>query len=120
MPTLSASSKAYNADDTTPTSGYPATLAALTGAAATATYAVPSTSVVGLAAAPTSTSAQNAVTFYKCGTGATTTAPTTAATVTSQTGVRVDYYDYSAGSVKSANAGAVSGLVGTYNIGCGL
>lgn len=108
----------YNADDTT--TGYPATLAALTGAAATATYAIPAGSVVGLGAAPTSTAAQNAVTFYKCGTGATTTAPTTAATVTSQTGVRVDYYDYSGGSIKSASAGQVSGLVGTYNIGCGL
>lgn len=108
----------YNTDDTT--TGYPATLAALTGAASTATYAIPSSSVVGLAAAPTSSALQNAVTFYKCGTGATTAAPTTAAAVTTQTGVRVDYFDYSAGTIKNVSAGQVSGVIATYNIGCGL
>ncbi len=110
--------EAYNVDDAT--TGYPTTLAALTGAASTATYAIPSGSVAGLGAAPTSAAAQNAVTFYKCGTGATTTAPTTAVGVTTQTGVRVDYYDYAAPGVKSVSAGLVSGLVGTYNVGCGL
>lgn len=108
----------YNTDDTT--TGYPDTLAKLTGAAATATYALQASSVVLQTSAPTSASPQNGVAFYKCGTGATTAAPTTAATVTTQTGVRVDYYDYSASSVKSVSTGQVTGLVGTYNIGCGI
>lgn len=110
--------EAYNADPAT--TGYPTTLATLTGASASTTYAIPSGAVTALGAAPTSAAAQNAVTFYVCGTGSTTTAPTTAATVTSQTGVRVDYYDFSGGGVKYAAAGQTSGLVGTYNVGCGL
>lgn len=112
--------EAYNSDNTTPTSGYPSSLSALTGAASTAVYAIPSNTVVSLGAAPTSAAAQNAVAFYVCGTGSTTTAPTTAATVTTQTGVRVDYYDYSAPGIKSMSAGTVTGKVGTYDIGCGL
>lgn len=108
----------YNTDDTT--TGYPATLATLTGAAATTTYALSASSVTLQTSAPTATSPQNGVAFYKCGTGATTTAPTTAAGVTTQTGVRVDYYDYAASSVKSVSTGQVTGLIGTYNIGCGI
>lgn len=116
--TVAKKAELYNTDDTT--SGYPATLASLTGAASTATYAIPASSVVLQTAAPTSASPQNGVAFYKCGTGATTAAPTTAAGVTTQTGVRVDYYDYSAKSVKSIGAGQVTGPVGTYNVGCGI
>ncbi|MNH15813.1 putative major pilin subunit [compost metagenome] len=108
----------YNTDDTS-AAGYPATLAVLTGAAATTTYAVPATSVTAVTSF-SSSSVQNAVAFYKCGTGATTTAPTTAAGVTTQTGVRVDYYDFQSSQVKSITAGQTSGLVGTFNVGCGI
>ena len=107
----------YGADDTT--TGYPATFAALT-ATATATYYIPASSVSLQTAAPTSASPTNGIAFYKCGTGATTTAPTTYAGVAVQTGVRVDYWDYTAAVIKSFNSGQVTGLVGTYNIGCGI
>ena len=110
----------YNTDDTT--IGYPATLTALTAAGAQSqTYGVPATSVTaGTPVNGTAPANANTIGFYKCGTGATTAAPTTAAGVTTQTGVRIDYYDYSSGTVKNMTAGTTSGLVGTYNIGCAI
>ena len=107
----------YNTDpDTT---GYPATLNALTGAAGTTTYAVPANTVTLATAQPTSSANEKTVAFFKCGTGSTTTAPTTAANVTTQTGVEIRYWDFQAGSVKTIVTGTTSGVIATYNIGCG-
>jgi prepilin-type N-terminal cleavage/methylation domain-containing protein len=116
---LAKKSEIYNTDDTTV--GYPAALTALTATAAQSlSYGVPSASVIGgTLTAGTAPSAANTVVFNKCGTGSTTTAPTTAAGVTTQTGVRIDYYDFTSGTIKNTTAGTVTGLVGTFNIGCG-
>ncbi len=103
----------YNTDDTT--TGYPATLAALTGAASTTTYAV--TGVTAATPPLSNTTAQNGVAFYKCGVAA-AAAATSAATVTVQTGVRVDYRDYGTSTDKSVTAGVTSGTQNTYNITC--
>jgi len=104
----------YNTDDTT-SSGYPATLAVLTGAASTTTYAV--TGVTAATPPLSSTTPQTGVAFYKCGVGS-AGAATSAATVTNQTGVRVDYYDYAGSTTKSLTAGVTSGTVSTYNVTC--
>lgn len=109
----------YNTDDST--TGYPANLALLTATAAqTTTYGVPAASVTaGTPVAGTAPANANTIGFYKCGTGATTAAPVApASNVTTQTGVRIDYYDYTSATVKSTTAGTTTGLVGTYNIGC--
>ena len=107
----------YNTDPDT--SGYPATLYTLTNAAATTTYAVPASSVTLATATPTSAANEKTIAFFKCGTGSTTTAPTTAANVTTQTGVEIKYWDFQSTSVKTIAVGITSGLAGTYNIGCG-
>ncbi len=108
----------YNADpDTT---SYPATGATLTTATSTTTYRLDGVTWVA-AMTTTAPSTPASLTFYKCGTGSTTAAPTTAAGVTSQTGVRIDYFNFQAGTgVISTTAGQTSGLVGTYNIGCAI
>jgi prepilin-type N-terminal cleavage/methylation domain-containing protein len=109
----------YLADDTT--TGFPATLTALTSTAAqTQTYGVPATSVTaGTPVNGTAPASANTIGYYKCGTGATTTAPVAPATnITTQTGVRIDYYDYTTATVKSLTVGTTSGTVGTYNIAC--
>ena len=103
----------YNTADTT--TGYPATLTALTGAASTTTYAV--TGVTAATPPLSSTTPQTGVAFYKCGVGA-AGAATSAATVTNQTGVRVDYYDYSTSTTKSLTTGTTTGTVSTYNVTC--
>ena len=105
--------EAYNADKGT----YPVSSAILTGAASTETFALSGVAftTTAITAAPT---APATATFYKCGTGAATAAPTTVAGVTTQTGVRIDYWNYQDSVVNSVSAGTTTGLVGTNNIGC--
>lgn len=58
--------EAYNADNTAPTSGYPASAGALTGASSSATYAMSSSSVTFATAAPVApaNSSTNTVWYY--------------------------------------------------------
>lgn len=113
--------EAYNADSPAGVTGYPQTLAALTGAAGTTTYYLPTSSVTFngtlMTAAPATT---NTLNFFKCGTGATTVAPTTAVGVTTQTGNKIGFWDYANNVIGYDMAGQASGMVGTYNIGCGI
>lgn len=108
---------AYNAEIGT----FPATSSLMTGAATSTSYYLNGISfdatVLSSSNLPTSTAEVN---YYKCGTGATTTAPTTAATVTTQTGVRVDYWNYQTAAIASIYNGVTSGVIATYNVGCGL
>lgn len=113
---VSKKAEIYNVDGLT---GYPATLSALTAAAATTSYFIPgvtfaATAMVAAPAVPAT------VNFYKCGHNGTAVAPTTAAGVTTQTGNKIGYWDYSAKAVAFNTAGQASGLVGTYAVGCGI
>jgi len=56
------------------------------------------------------------LTFYRCGTGTAGAAGTLAA-VTNITGVRIDYWSYTASSVASVSAGVTSGT-SPYTINC--
>lgn len=108
---------AYNAE----TGTYPATSSLLTGAASSTSYFLNGITFDATALStsnlPTTTAEVN---YYKCGTGSTTTAPTTAAGVTTQTGVRVDYWNYQTAAIASIYNGTTSGVIATYNVGCGL
>ena len=111
----------YNADPTSPTTGYPATLSALTGAASSTLYAIDASSVslqtsAFGSSAPTSTPPEKTIVFRKCGHSGTTTAPTAIGGITTQTGVLVEYWNN--GSVGSDPAGQTSGSVGTFPIAC--
>jgi prepilin-type N-terminal cleavage/methylation domain-containing protein len=113
---LAKKAEIYNTDDTT--TGYPAKLTDLTSAAATTTYAVPAASLTaGTPTAGTAPANANTVGFYKCGVGS-AGAATSAATVTNQSGVRIDYYDYTTATVKSTTAGTTTGTLNTYAISC--
>lgn len=114
----SKKAETYNVEGT---GGYPTTLATLTGAASTTSYYLAGVTDVATAmtVAP-ATAAPLSINFYRCGTGATTTAPTTLVGITTQTGNKIGYWDYSAGAVAFDTAGQASGLVGTYNIGCAI
>lgn len=112
---ISKKSEIYNVDPATV--GYPATLTALTGAASTASYYIDAASLAPAATLTSSTaSLEKAVIFKKCGHNGTTTAPTTAAGITSQTGVRVEFWNVSA--VDFLSTGQVSGSVGTFPVAC--
>jgi prepilin-type N-terminal cleavage/methylation domain-containing protein len=88
--------EAYNADG--PTGAYPTTLAALTGAASTTTYAIPTGTVTLATAVPGSAPAnESTVLFYTCGTAA---------------GVRVGYWDYQANAAVSTASTYTAGNVG--------
>ena len=101
-----------------PTALYPASFAALTGAAASTTYYLTGISN-SAGSAPTSTNGKNTIQYLVCGTGASTTAPANFAAITSPTGGIVRYYDYAAGSgTKDVTVGQSSGLAGTYNVAC--
>jgi prepilin-type N-terminal cleavage/methylation domain-containing protein len=105
----------YNADQ----AGYPVISTDLTGASADSMpYKL--TGVTFVAAMGTTAPAKpTSVTFYKCGTGASAPAPTTVAGITTPTGVRIDYYNYSTSSTSSLSAGVIApSIVGTYNVGC--
>jgi type IV pilus assembly protein PilA len=105
--------EAYNVEKAV----YPSASTDLTGAVATTTYVL--TGAIFVAAmgttAPTNTSS---LSFYRCGTGASTTAPISLATITTITGSRIDYFNYNTMSTASINAGTTSGAVATYTIAC--
>ena len=110
----------YNTEPTT--TGYPATLATLTGAASSTSYYVEASSVTlqttAMSAAPTTP--EKTIVFNKCGHTNSTTAATSAATITVQTGVRVDYWNN--GSAGNVTAGVTSGYgnppTNTFPISC--
>ena len=69
--------------------------------------------------APTSANGKDTIQFQVCGTGASTTAPVTTATITNATGNIISFYNFEAGTgVKTVNVGQVSGTVGSNNVGC--
>jgi type IV pilus assembly protein PilA len=105
----------YGVDSTN--AQFPATLAVLTGAASTTSYYLSGVTYGALGSAPGSTSV---IQFNACGTGATTAAPANYAAITTYTGSKVGYWDYSAtpAAVAYYYAGITSGLVGTYNVAC--
>jgi len=118
--TLAKKAEAYNAEKST----YPATLSLLTAPADSGTsYYVPASSVTLVTAnpmvAPTGNNMTQTATFKKCGTGSSSTAPTTAALVTTQTGVSVETWSFTANAVQVVNVGITSGTVGANNVGCG-
>ena len=112
--------------DASATTTWPVTLAALTGAAATTSYFLTGITYNALGSAP-SPAAPSYVQFQLCG-YKTVTGTATAATLYSEisatpgssggvaTGVRVGYWDYTAGSITYLSAGTVSG--GTPAINC--
>jgi prepilin-type N-terminal cleavage/methylation domain-containing protein len=109
----------YNAEgDTT---SYPAQASVLTGAAPSASYYLNGvtfdTTILSSGNLPTGPSELN---FFKCGTGATTAAPTTEAGVTVVTGTQIGYWDYTTPQLVRLSAGIVSGLVGSNNVGCAI
>jgi prepilin-type N-terminal cleavage/methylation domain-containing protein len=99
-------------------SSYPVISTDLTGAGAVGTtYLL--TGVTFVAAMGTTPPATpSSLTFYKCGTGATTAAPTTVAGITTITGSRIDYFNFTTTSTASMSGGVTSGVIATYNIGC--
>ena len=115
-------SEAYNAEPTT--SGYPATLATLTGAAASTSYYVDSSAVAldgTLLASGNLPTKPSEVNFYKCGHSGTTTAPTSTGTITTTTGVRIINWNYSTGAIETTNTGQTSGNAGptsTWPVNC--
>lgn len=107
--------QAYNAEITT----YPIQPTTLTGAASTTTYNLTGVTFDATALStsnlPTSPSEVN---FYRCGTN-TSAASTDLATTVVVTGIRVDYWSYTAVAVASVSAGQISGTsAGGYNITC--
>ncbi len=113
---IAKKAEVYNIDPST--TGYPVTFATLTGAAQSATYYVDSSSAVLATAVMTAAPASNAektIVFRRCGHNGTTTAPTTLAGITTNTGISVGYWDSSAQYI---NTGQTSGSVGTFPVAC--
>ncbi len=108
--------EAFNAEK----SGYPVISTDLTGASASGTtyYLTGATFVAAMGTTPPASPAS--LTFYKCGTGATTAMPTTVAGITTVTGSRIDYFNFTTNSTSSMSAGITSGAVATYNVGCAV
>lgn len=97
---------------------YPAISTDLTGASAQGmTYYLKGISFVA-AMGTTAPANPQSVSFYKCGTGSTTAAPTTVAGITTITGTRIDYFNYPGSSTANMSAGTTSGAINTYNVGC--
>lgn len=107
--------EAYNVDSTN--GGYPATFAALTGAASTTSYYLNGVALTStlLSTGPSNPSTIN---FFLCGTSGTTTAPTSYSGITNITGDNIGYWNYSTNSIAYDPAGTVSGTVGTFPIAC--
>ena len=108
--------EAYNSEK----ASYPVISTDLTGASAAGTsYQLTGTTFVA-AMGTTPPSSPSSLTFYKCGTGATTAQPTTVAGITTPTGVRIDYFNFSSNTTVITSTGTTSGLVGTYTVGCAV
>jgi prepilin-type N-terminal cleavage/methylation domain-containing protein len=116
-------SEAYNAEPTT--TGYPASLSALTSASASTSYYVDTTAAT-LDATPLASPGNlptkpSEINFYKCGHSGTATAPTSTATITTTTGVRIINWNYSTSTAETTNTGQTSGNAGptsTFPVNC--
>ena len=108
--------EAYNADDTSPTVGYPDASTRLTGAASSALYKLDGVTFTGTALSnPTNA---NTLRYFACGHNGTATAPATVAAMTGGiVGARVEYYNYSTSSVATVSAGNTT-TGGTPNVAC--
>lgn len=111
----------YNLDSSA--SSYPATLNLLTAPAESSkTYYIDASSVTLTTAAlsGTTTKPERTIRFMKCGHTGTATAPTSAATVTNQTGVKVEYWNN--GTLDSVSTGQVTGFgnppTNTFTVNC--
>lgn len=107
-------SKAANYSTDYTTAQYPATLAALTGAASTTSYYLAGVTYDGLDAQPT---APSKILFIACGHKSTASAPLSYAGILTFTGVQIGYWDYTAGKAYYYS-GVTSGVVGTYGVAC--
>lgn len=101
-------------------SSYPAISTDLTGASAAGTTYILTGMTFVAAMGTTPPTTPSSLTFYKCGTGATTAAPTTVAGITTITGSRIDYFNYTTTSTSSLSGGVTSGVIATYNVGCAV
>lgn len=107
--------EAYNSEK----GSYPVISTDLTGASANGTsYQLTGSSFVA-AMGTTAPSSPSSLTFYKCGTGTTTTAPTTVAGITTVTGVRIDYFNFSSNTTATVSAGTIApAVINAYNSNC--
>lgn len=99
-------------------SSYPAISTDLTGAGAVGTTYLLGGMTFVAAMGTTAPATPSSLTFYKCGTGAAPAAPTTVAGITTITGSRIDYFNYTTTSTASMSGGVTSGVIATYNVGC--
>lgn len=108
----------YAADG--PTSTYPLTIAALTGAASTTTYYLSSSSITYSALAASPTSPMNKVRYELCGTNSATPgiAPVAYANITTPTGYKVGYWDFSLATPAINNTAFVGGTTSGTGIAC--
>ena len=109
--------EAFNAEK----AAYPVISTDLTGAAASGTsyYLTGATFVAAMGTTPPASAAS--LTFYKCGTGATPTpAPSTVAGITTVTGDKIEYFNFTSTSTNYLSAGTTSGSVGAYSVGCAV
>lgn len=95
--------EAYNADDTSPTNGYPQSMTQLTSAAATTVYKLDG--VTAGVPANTAGTATNTLRYTACGHNGTATAPAAAANITMGTGGKVEYFDYQNSNIKTITFG---------------
>ena len=98
-----------------PTPDYPATLAAMTGAASTASYFLSGVTYNALGSAPTSPSYIN---FILCGTSGTSTAPANYAAITVKSGIKIGYWDYTVPAIAYLLTGTTSGNYLTFPVAC--
>ena len=116
---IAKKSEIYNTEPTT--TGYPATFSALTSPT-TASYYIDSGSVALTTTALSASTAnpEKTVRFMKCGHSNSTTAPTSTATVTNQTGVRVEFWNN--GVLDALTVGTTTGFgnppTNTFPINC--
>lgn len=106
--------EAFNAEKMS----YPVISTDLTGATASGTsyYLSGATFVAAMGTTPPASPAS--LTFYKCGTGASTSAPTSVATITTTTGSRIDYFNFTTNTTSSMSAGVTSGSISGYATAC--
>lgn len=105
-----------------PTKLYPASLAALTSSPTVAsdTWYIASGSVktTAIGSDPDASNGKDTVRYQPCGTGSSTTAPTTVANISTITGAKIRYWAFSGSTVNEITLGQTSGAVGTNNVGC--
>jgi prepilin-type N-terminal cleavage/methylation domain-containing protein len=98
-------------------SAYPATFATLSGATPDKSYALTGVTFQS-GAMSTAPAAANTANLQICGHSGTTTAPASAAGITTTTGNIIGYWDFAAGQQKTVTTGTTSGSVGTFPVAC--